>query len=126
MKTSDYRGGLASDDHATHIRAAKEIASAIYYVLINSFAKVLRTTSAKNSCSSSINTFPLTSIYAKYATAALKVSYSCMPNMDTIISSHNKNLLNKKQKPKTIILPRNYRKSANRPINGECLEKAVI
>ena len=69
MKTSGYRGGLASDDHATHIRAAKRIASAIYYVLIHSFAKVLRTTSAKNSCSSSIITFPLISIYAEYATA---------------------------------------------------------
>ena len=56
----------------------------------------------------------------------LKVSYSCMPNMATIISSHNKNLLSKKQEPKTTIPPYNGRNSANCLFNGECRETAVI
>ena len=53
----------------------------------------------------------------------LKVSYSCMPNTATIISSHNKNLLGNKQEPKTTISPCN---SANCPLNGECRKKAFI
>ena len=56
----------------------------------------------------------------------LKVSYSCMPNMATIISSHNKNILGNKQEPKTTIPPGNCRNSANCSLNGECREKAVI
>ena len=57
---------------------------------------------------------------------SLKVSYSCMPNMATIISSHNKNLLSNKQEPKTTIPPCNYRNSVNCPLNGECRERVVI
>ena len=49
-----------------------------------------------------------------------------MPNMATIISSHNKNLLGNKQEPKTTIPPSNCRNSANCPLNGESREKAVI
>ena len=53
----------------------------------------------------------------------LKVSCSCMPNMATIISSHNKNLLGNKQEPKTTIPPCNCRNSANCPLNGNAAKK---
>ena len=56
----------------------------------------------------------------------VKVSYSCIPNMATIISSHNKNLLGNKQEPKTTIPPCYCCNSANCPLNGECREKPVI
>ena len=56
----------------------------------------------------------------------LKVIYSCMPNMATIISSHNKNLLSNKQEPETTIPPCNCRNSANCPLNRKCRKKAVI
>ena len=49
-----------------------------------------------------------------------------MPNMATIISSHNKNLLGNKQEPRTTIPPCNCRNSTNCPLNGECCEKVVI
>ena len=50
-----------------------------------------------------------------------------MPNVATIISSHNKNLFSKKQEPKTTIpSPCNCCNSVNCPLNGECCEKTVI
>ena len=66
---------------------------------------------------------PASPLQFKYC---LKVSYSCMPNMATIISSHNKYLLSKKQEPKTTILPCNCSDSANCSLNGECRKKAVM
>ncbi len=59
----------------------------------------------------------------------LKLSYSCMPNMKTIISSHNKKLLSQKtqtpaptQQPKTC----NCRKRKECPLEGQCLQTNVI
>ncbi len=59
----------------------------------------------------------------------LKLSYSCMPNMKTIISSHNKKLLSQKtqtpaptQQPKTC----NCRKKKECPLEGQCLQTNVI
>ena len=54
----------------------------------------------------------------------LKVSYSCLPNVSRIISSHNKKILN----PKPIENQKscNCRKKTDCPLNGNCLEKEVI
>ena len=51
-----------------------------------------------------------------------KVSYSCMKNMDSIISGHNHNILNPKQK----LFGCNCRKKDSCPLNGKCLTPKVI
>ena len=56
-----------------------------------------------------------------------KVSYSCMPNMAAIISSHNKKLLNSNQvELQNNILKCNCRSKPNCPLNGGCRERSVI
>ena len=55
----------------------------------------------------------------------LKVSYSCMPNVSSIISSHNKKVLNGKtvdQSEKTC----NCQKKNLCPLNGNCLDSQLI
>ena len=52
----------------------------------------------------------------------VKVSYNCTKNMDLIISGHNQNILNPKQKP----FGCNCRKKDSRPLNGKCLVSKVI
>ena len=49
----------------------------------------------------------------------LKLSCSCMPNIATIISSHNKRLLAIKEKC-------NYRKKETWPLLGKCQTKGVV
>ena len=56
---------------------------------------------------------------------SLKLSYSCMPNMSSIISRHNKSLL----KPKPTLTDNrlcNCRNIDKCPLGGKCLEQAVI
>ena len=55
----------------------------------------------------------------------LKVSYSCMPNMHSVINSHNHKVLqvsDQPKKPKTC----NCMKKEECPLNQECLEKSII
>ena len=52
----------------------------------------------------------------------VKVSYSCMKNMDSIISGHNHNILNPKQKS----FGCNCRKKHSCPLNVEWLIPKVI
>ena len=57
----------------------------------------------------------------------LKVSYSCLPNISSIISSHNKTILNtdypeETTKGKTC----NCQKKNSCPLNGKCLDKEII
>jgi len=54
----------------------------------------------------------------------LKVSYSCLPNISSIISSHNKKVLNSINQTDEKMC--NCRNNNNCPLNGKCLEKSVI
>lgn len=56
----------------------------------------------------------------------LKVSYSCLPNISRIISSHNKKVLSNNQNPTTNDPACNCRKNNICPLQGNCLEKNVI
>ena len=47
----------------------------------------------------------------------VKISYSCMKNTISVLSIHNKNMLN----PKQTTFGCNCRNKDNSPINGECL-----
>ena len=49
----------------------------------------------------------------------VKLSYSCMPNVATIISSHNKALL-RKEATQPDPLPCNCRDKSNCPLDGRC------
>ena len=51
-----------------------------------------------------------------------KISYSCMNNISSILSSHNKNILN----PKQISFGCNCRNKDNCPFDGECLTPNII
>ena len=52
----------------------------------------------------------------------VKVSYSCMKNMDSIISGHNNNILSLKQKP----FGCNCRKKDSCSLNAEYLTPKVV
>jgi hypothetical protein len=60
----------------------------------------------------------------------VKVSYSCMPNMRQIISSHNKSVMNNTSStPITSVLPAkncNCRNKPACPLDGKCLTTGVI
>ena len=55
----------------------------------------------------------------------LKVSYSCLPNMSSIISSHNKKILGNQPNSQNN-QNCNCRDKGNCPLNGYCLESSVI
>ena len=60
---------------------------------------------------------------------SIKLSYSCMPNMKSIISAHNKKLLQQFRQPsEPTPEPRNCncRKPDECPLNGQCLERTVV
>ena len=53
----------------------------------------------------------------------VKISYSCLPNISTIIKSHNRNLLynNRTEEPDC-----NCREKQSCPLNGNCLTRSLI
>ena len=71
------------------------------------------------------NGHPLHKIFSKHT---LKLSYSCMPNMKSIISSHNKALLSDYQRSQTQTSDKecNCRKRDQCPLDGKCLAQNVV
>ena len=71
------------------------------------------------------NGHPLHKIFNKHT---LKLSYSCMPNMKSIISSHNKALLSDYQRSQTQTSDKecNCRKKDQCPLDGKCLRQNVV
>ena len=65
---------------------------------------------------------PLHKIFNRHT---LKLSYSCMPNMKSIISSHNKHVLSNADAP-TPPDTCNCRKKPDCPLEGKCLQTNVI
>lgn len=71
--------------------------------------------------------FPPNNKYHKiFNQNTLKVSYSCMPNIGAVISSHNKKILGESSELErgTCNCQRRYR--GNCPLNGECLSTNVL
>ena len=65
------------------------------------------------------------SLHAIFNRNTLKLSYSCMPNVKSIISTHNKNLI----KPNTEDPNKNLcncRKKAECPLDNQCLAKGIV
>lgn len=54
----------------------------------------------------------------------VKLSYSCTPNMEQIVSSHNKKIIN--ETPTSLERKCNCRNKPACPLNGNCLQKSVI
>ncbi|KAL9966535.1 hypothetical protein ACROYT_G024623 [Oculina patagonica] len=72
------------------------------------------------------NGHPLHKIFNKHT---LKLSYSCMPNMKSIISSHNKAVLSdyhQSQTTQTCNKECNCRKKDQCPLDGKCLSQNVV
>ena len=66
---------------------------------------------------------PLYKIFNRHT---LKLSYSCMPNMKSIISSHNKHVLSNANSPTPQPDTCNCRKKSDCPLEGKCLQTNVI
>ena len=67
--------------------------------------------------------FPGSHILHKiFSKSTVKISYSCMKNISSVISSHNKNVLN----PRTASFGCNCRKKESFPLNGECLTSQFV
>ena len=67
--------------------------------------------------------FPTSHILHKtFNKSTVNISYSCMKNINSIISSHNKNILN----PRTTSFGCNCRKKDSCPLNGECLKSQLV
>ena len=57
----------------------------------------------------------------------IKISYSCLPNMNTIITAHNKKILHENnQQENNIERKCNCRKKEECPLKGNCLVESVI
>ena len=56
----------------------------------------------------------------------VKLSYSCMPNMGSIIAQHNKQVLNRLSSVDTETPPCNSRNKRDCPLEGKCRTKCVI
>ena len=52
----------------------------------------------------------------------VKISYSCMKNINSVVSCHNKNILN----PRTTSFGCNCWKKESTPVNGECLTSQLM
>ena len=74
--------------------------------------------------------FPLKHRYHKiFNRNTVKISYSCLPNMSSIIKSHNNKVLATSQKinvAESDASTCNCRKSAACPLEGKCLTKSII
>ncbi len=73
--------------------------------------------------------FPKSHVLSKiFNRNTLKVSYSCMQNLKTIINAHNKSVLNKDQRNGNTSNTRNCncRKKDECPMDGECLTESII
>ena len=72
--------------------------------------------------------FPRTSPLHKILNRnCVKVSYSCMPNMEMIIKSRNKQLLNQQQRTQeTTTRQCNCRSKESCPLHGKCLTSSIV
>ena len=71
--------------------------------------------------------FKDTSLGKYFNRSTIKVSYSCMPNLDTIISGHNKKVLNQPIEPQSNNSACNCRGgTASCPLNGQCQNKSIV
>ena len=61
-----------------------------------------------------------------FNTHTLKLSYSCMPNIKSIISSHNKKVLSTDPEPEQTDKNCNCRKKTDCPLQENCLQTNVI
>ena len=56
----------------------------------------------------------------------VKVSYSCMPNLASIIKSHNKKVSTSKEEPQRRMCNCPRRKKATCPLEGKCLTSSIV
>ena len=89
------------------------------------FSLSVKTNVAKRFLSIVNKNFPKTHKFYKFLNRnTLKVSYSCSPNISSIVSAHNKKVL--KGTPQNQEVRCNCRVKSNCPLDGKCLDKSVI
>ena len=90
------------------------------------YSKNVRTNIARNFLHLIDKHFPKSSrLHKIFNRNTVKVSYSCMPNVKTIISNHNRHLLEKRNEPSTD-KNCNCRARDECPLNGKCLTKSIV
>ena len=87
------------------------------------YSRSVKTNIGRNFLHLLVKHFPANNkMYKLFNKSTAKVSYSCMKNMDSIISGHHLNILNPKQNS----FGCNCRKKDSCPLNAECLTPKVI
>ncbi len=90
------------------------------------YSKNVRTNIARNFLHLIDKHFPKSSrLHKIFNRNTVKVSYSCMPNVKTVISNHNRHLLEKRNEPSTD-KNCNCRARNECPLNGKCLTKSIV
>ena len=56
----------------------------------------------------------------------VKLSYSCMPSVERLLSKHNKGILSKRRRQNQPAMSCNCRIASQCPLSGSCLESAII
>ena len=91
------------------------------------FSKKVATNVGKEFFSLLSKHFPPNNKYYKiFNKQNVKLSYSCMPNMGSIIAQHNKQVLNRHSSADTETPPCNSRNKRDCPLEGKCRTKYVI
>ena len=111
--------------HKSELRKTKENEEETSHGTTLLSIQTLKLTLVESFCTSSTNAFQKTILSTRFFNRyTLKLSYSCLPNMKSIISSHNKHVLSNSttQQPDTC----NCRKKPDSPLEGKCLQTNVI
>ena len=94
------------------------------YGLIHPIVKPWKQTLAKIFCLTNKNFPPQHKCHKIFQRNTLKISYSCMPNLQNLINSHNQNIL--KNQPQSTPKTCNCLKKENCPMNGLYLTESLL
>ena len=127
LNNSGYKHQLKfSTEHTTPRNKKRRHRNIVWYN--PPYNKATATSIARNFLNIVSNTFTEGHVLKKILNRnTLKVSYACMPNIATTISSHNRNILNKTSlnNPDSQRLC-NCRDKPKCPLDGKCLQQSVI
>ena len=112
--------------HTVAIATTRKRESKILFGSTHPLAKMLQQISEKNFLYCLIIFPPTTDYHKIFKKQNVKLSYSCMPNMGTIIAQHNKQVLNWLSSADTETPPCNCLNKRDCLLEGKCCAKCVI
>ena len=123
LKRSGYNDEISFDPTPTTISKRRRVRKIIWYN--PPFNKDVKTNVGAKFFTLLDKHFPIKSkLHKIFNRNTVKLSYSCMPNMETIINKHNYKILN----PKSINNEKfcNCRNKDRCPLNGNCIQTDVV